>query len=225
LFTHFIFHYFVFVLKCLGSAWAQQANKMDRGFLEPEQMHLLNPVLIIVLLPIFTQYLYPCFPRLTSLRKIGLGMVFSASAFLCSYFVQVAIDDAKPDKISIAWQIPQFTLDVVAELLISVTGLTYAYQLAPPQMKSVISACWGLTNSFGNLLTAAGVGSLSKIFARDPHPEQKIALFFTGLMAVNVIIYSLVALYSPDDSAPKEESTAKPSNSPADAKKQNADKK
>ena len=36
-----------------GSAWTLQADELDLGFLTPEQMGVVNPILILIFVPLF----------------------------------------------------------------------------------------------------------------------------------------------------------------------------
>lgn len=44
----------------------------------------------------------------------------------------------KPNTINILWQLPQFFIITVGEVLFSVTGLEFSYSQASPNMKSVL---------------------------------------------------------------------------------------
>ena len=66
-----------------GSRWTQTATQMD-GYLGtvqilPDQIQLLNALLILILLPVFQKLIYPAFEwcgiRVTPLRKMSLGQV------------------------------------------------------------------------------------------------------------------------------------------------------
>lgn len=54
--------------------------------------------------------------------------------------------------ISVLWQLPQFTLLMVGELLLAIPGIQFAYKQAPRSMKSVVTAAWFINNAFGNLI-------------------------------------------------------------------------
>ncbi|XP_063070274.1 solute carrier family 15 member 2 isoform X2 [Engraulis encrasicolus] len=72
-----------------GSRWTLQATRMNMDFgafvLKPDQMQMLNALLILVFIPIFDMGVYPliglCGIKLTPLRKMGTGMIFAALAF------------------------------------------------------------------------------------------------------------------------------------------------
>jgi POT family proton-dependent oligopeptide transporter len=81
-----------------GSAWVLQAKEMDRQFagqiwLE-SQVQALNPLLILVLIPVFTYVVYPLagkVVKVTPLRKIGFGLGLTAVAFGISAFIETQI--------------------------------------------------------------------------------------------------------------------------------------
>jgi POT family proton-dependent oligopeptide transporter len=51
---------------------------------------------------------------------------------------------------SVLWQILPYVSLTLGEILLSVTGLEFAYSQAPPSMKSVIQSFWNLTTFAGN---------------------------------------------------------------------------
>jgi POT family proton-dependent oligopeptide transporter len=52
---------------------------------------------------------------------------------------------------SIAWQTLPYALLTLGEVLVSATGLEFAYSQAPLAMKGVIMAFWNLSVTIGNL--------------------------------------------------------------------------
>jgi POT family proton-dependent oligopeptide transporter len=54
----------------------------------------------------------------------------------------------------VLWQLPQYLLLTLGEILVSVTGLEFSYSQAPRTMRSTIMSIWFLTVALGNLLTA-----------------------------------------------------------------------
>src|SRR3546814_18545121 len=64
------------------------------------------------------------------------------------------------DAVSITWQVLPYALLTMGEVLVSATGLEFAYSQAPRSMKGVIMSFWLLSVSYGNLwvlLTNAAV--------------------------------------------------------------------
>ncbi|XP_010153334.1 PREDICTED: solute carrier family 15 member 1-like [Eurypyga helias] len=87
-----------------GSRWTLQATTMDGNFgaiqIQPDQMQTVNPILIIVMVPVVDAVIYPlikkCKINFTPLRKITVGMFLASLAFIAAALVQVQIDKTLP---------------------------------------------------------------------------------------------------------------------------------
>jgi POT family proton-dependent oligopeptide transporter len=77
------------------------------------------------------------------------------------------------------WQFFPYLVITMAEVMISITGLEFAYTQAPRSMKSSIMSIWLLTVFFGNLITAY----VSKVNF-FPVASTGYFMFFAILMAV-----------------------------------------
>ncbi|HXN55293.1 MAG TPA: MFS transporter, partial [Myxococcales bacterium] len=123
---------------------------------EPSQMQLVNPALVMLLVPFTTGIFYPLLKRLgwelTPLRRMPLGLAVGGTAFVIAGLLNVPV--AAGQKISILWQIVPYVVLTVSEILVSVTGLEFAYTQAPRTMKSVIQSFWTLTTAAANLAVA-----------------------------------------------------------------------
>ncbi|BDG03990.1 POT family MFS transporter [Anaeromyxobacter oryzae] len=152
-----------------ASSWVIQARQMDLLVggveLSPAQLQALNPFLIMALIPLFTWGVFPLLARrgivLSPLRKMTAGMFIAVLSFAAAALVQTLVDRAAATpaalvaaRPSVLWQIPQYVLLTVAEVLVSVTGLEFSYTQAPRAMRSTIMSIWFLTVALGNLLTA-----------------------------------------------------------------------
>ena len=64
--------------------------------MRPDQIQILNPIMILLFLPLFSKVIYPLFEkcgiRMTALRRMSAGQVITALAFMVSGFVQNSID-------------------------------------------------------------------------------------------------------------------------------------
>ncbi|XP_023787046.1 solute carrier family 15 member 2 [Cyanistes caeruleus] len=84
-----------------GSRWTLQATKMNADFgiyvLQPDQMQFLNPLLILVFIPIFDLGLYPlinmCKLNFTPIRKMATGMILAGLAFGLAAVIEVKINE------------------------------------------------------------------------------------------------------------------------------------
>ncbi|XP_051562267.1 solute carrier family 15 member 1-like [Myxocyprinus asiaticus] len=87
-----------------GSRWTLQATTMDGDFgafvIQPDQMQTVNPILIVIMVPIMDNLLYPlikkCHLNFTPLRKITVGMLLAALAFVAAALLQIQIDNSLP---------------------------------------------------------------------------------------------------------------------------------
>ena len=156
-----------------ASTWIIQGNAMHMPdamwwprwlVSEPAQMQALNPVLVMLLIPFNNLVLFPALRRMgfqvTALRRMGWGIAFTALAWVAAGLIQLHIDGGTPT--SIVWQTLPYVLLTFGEVLVSATGLEFAYSQAPPSMKGVIMSFWLLTVTFGNLwvlMVNAGVRS------------------------------------------------------------------
>ena len=68
--------------------------------------------------------------------------------------IQGAIDRNGPGVVSVRWQFPAYFLLTMGEVMLSITGLEFAYSQAPRRMKSTIMGLWQLTVTLGNVLVA-----------------------------------------------------------------------
>jgi POT family proton-dependent oligopeptide transporter len=111
-------------------------------------------------------------------------MVLTALSFVGVGLIQIAID--RGGSPNIGWQIIPYLILTISEVMISITGLEFAYSQAPNSMKSTIMSFWLLTVFVGNLLTAY----VSKI---NVFEGSAFFFFFAGLMAVLAIVFIFIA--------------------------------
>ncbi|MGO4478486.1 oligopeptide:H+ symporter [Massilia sp. 2TAF26] len=145
-----------------ASTWIVQANSMMRPTLslfgsefrfEPAQMQALNPLLVMLLIPFNNIAVFPLLRKLgwepTALRRMTAGIALSALSWVAIGTIQVVMDGGTP--VSMAWQILPYALLTMGEVLVSATGLEFAYSQAPSSMKGVIMAFWSLAVTVGSL--------------------------------------------------------------------------
>ena len=142
-----------------GSSWVLQAEQMNLNFMGitwlESQIQALNPILILIFIPLFAFFIYPWLNRvfpLTSLRKIALGLVLMTLSFGLITLIQTWIDAG--NRPSVGWQFAAFAIITAAEIMVSIVGLEFAYTQAPRAMKSWIMSLFWLSVAGGNLFTA-----------------------------------------------------------------------
>ncbi len=189
--------------QCL-SEWVLQAAKMNRtiniGFTKFEvlagQVQTVNTIFLLAFIPIFNYWLYPLFDKIglktTPLRRLGVGLVLTALSFVVIALIQSNIDHGGTP--SIWWQIFAYMILSAAEVLVSITGLEYAYTHSPKSMKSTMTGIWFLVVSLGNLFTAAVNGNISNHGFLAPYLiGANFYWFFVGIIAIFVIVFMFVA--------------------------------
>lgn len=181
------------------SEWILQATKMDRNILGinllPEQIQTVNPFFLLLFIPIFNYGIYPFLDKkglkTTPLRRIGAGLILLALSFVVIALIQTRIDAGGMP--SIWWQVLAYALLAAAEVLVSITGLEYAYTQASKSMKSTMIAIWLLTTALGNLFTALVNRSISNGGFFAQYKGADYYWFFISLITVFIIIYLFVS--------------------------------
>jgi len=175
-----------------ASTWIVQANQMSRPeWFEASQMQALNPLLVMILIPFNNLVLYPALRRaglqVTALRRMGAGIAFAGLAWIVVGLMQLAIDGG--NAISIAWQILPYALLTFGEVLVSATGLEFAYSQAPAAMKGVIMSFWNLSVTIGNLWVLLANSSV-----KSPAVTAQIQASGMGVTAFQMFFFAAFAL-------------------------------
>ncbi|MBI1311536.1 MFS transporter [bacterium] len=211
-----------------ASSWVRQASRMNLrvgwltydftvfkyhftspGYLDllPSQISALNPLMVMALIPFNNFVLYPVMGKLgflmTPLRRMTIGMGIAGFAFAVVAIIQSWIDGSpKPNSVSVLWQIAPYLIMTQAEVMVSITGLEFAYTQAPTRMKSTIMGFWLLSVSLGNVLVAAVTKAQSWLmklfFVVDPKEGPTLTQFFwffAGLMACAALLFGLRAAF------------------------------
>jgi POT family proton-dependent oligopeptide transporter len=190
---------------CLAE-WVIQATKLDLTVFGhvylPEQIQTVNPIFILGGIPVFTYFIYPFFDsrglKTTPLRRMGFGLFMTLTSFLIIAMLQTKIDAGlKP---SVWWQILAYFLLSVGEILVSITGLEYAYTQSPKYMKSTMNAIWLLTVSLGNVFVALINGNIAGggFFAR--FTGASYYWLFIGIISAFIIAFIFVSQRLPEKS-------------------------
>ncbi|XP_058587189.1 solute carrier family 15 member 2 isoform X4 [Neofelis nebulosa] len=87
-----------------GSRWTLQATRMNGNLgvfvLQPDQMQVLNPLLVLIFIPLFDLVIYrlvsKCGINFSSLRKMAVGMILASLAFAVAAAVELKINRMTP---------------------------------------------------------------------------------------------------------------------------------
>jgi len=183
-----------------SSKWVLQADKMDRVVfgveLLPSQIQAINPILILILIPVFSYVIYPTINRvfrLNEIRKIAIGMFLAALSFVIPAFAESAIQAGETPHIS--WQVFAYVVLTAAEVMVAITFLEFSYTQAPRKMKSVVMAVFFLSITAGNSFT-----SLVNYFIKNGDGTVKLAgenyyFFFAAVMLSAAVLFSVVGKF------------------------------
>ena len=197
-----------------NSTWVLQGAQMQPfNFLgmtiKAEQMQSLNPLLVMLLIPALNWGVYPLLEkmglRVTPLRRMSLGLVLTAASYILVGWLQHQIEAGH--SLSLAWQSVPYVILTTAEVLVSTTGLEFAYTQAAPSMKSMIMSFWLLTVAIGNLLVTT-ITQLGGSHGDESVSSGRFYLYAALTFGV-ALLFIIVAVryryreYSPEQTQPQ----------------------
>lgn len=158
--------------------------------IQPDQITMLNSVLVLVFIPFFKVVVYPLLSHIglrQPLQKMAIGGMSVAIAFSITAWVELKIETSLEKSVNILWLAPQLIALSIGEVMFCVPGYEFSYEQAPESMKSIVQALWISTTSFGNLFLLIIV-KLS-LFESQAHEF----LFFAAIMIVAMLIFMYLA--------------------------------
>jgi len=178
-----------------GSTWIIQAKAMNLRFmgmnLLPSQIAALNPAMVMLFIPMMN-YVYKLSDKLgyesTPLRRMTIGMFLTAASFVAIALIQTQIDTQGRGMVNVGWQIIPYILVTIAEVMVSITGLEFAYTQAPKKMKSTVMGFWMLTVSLGQVLVTL-LASLEDL------PRVTFFWVFAALMGGAAFLFGIRARF------------------------------
>jgi len=189
-------------------------------------LNLFDICSILALVPIFERVIYPFFDKFNinfgSLKRIFIGNIIIIMAMICAgvlecfrlsyidhgHSIVQKINDQfiVSANLTIIYQIPQYALVGTSEILVCITGLEFAYDQAPPNMKSVVMSCYLLTSAMGNFIGAfiiflinfisTELMHIGKIISDDNINSSALNYYFFIIASIgffNLIIYFFIA--------------------------------
>ncbi len=195
-----------------ASTWVIQGDQMMQPtWFESSQMQTVNPALVMILIPLNNLVVFPWLRKrghpLTALGKMTAGMALAGLSWVAAGIIQIMIDgDPKivmlyplngqltagtmvQSEVWIYWQILPYVLLTLAEVLVSATGLEFAYSQAPLSMKGVIMSFWNLTVTIGGLWVL-----LANHSVKSPTVTDSIASTGLGVNAFLMFFFAVFAL-------------------------------
>ena len=152
---------------------------METHGLPNDVLSNIDPLSLIVLIPLFDHFVYPFCRRrrmrLTPLRRITAGFFVASLAMAYTAFVQHRIYSTNPcgnhvstcidsdgrrltSTLNVWLQTGSYVLISISEVLASVTGLEYAYTKAPKGMRSLVMSVFMFMNAVASVFSELFVG-------------------------------------------------------------------
>jgi dipeptide/tripeptide permease len=174
-----------------GSRWIFQAAKMngDLGFytIPADQILTLNPLFVILTLPLCDYVLYPLLDRLklgSLLQKMTIGLLLGAVSISIAAFIETKI---QTNSISILWLIPQYLIFAISDNFVFISHMRFVYTEASENMKSVMTASVYLVMASGDLIVIFVSGL--KIF----ESQFNEFLFFAAILVAAMVAFGVLA--------------------------------
>ncbi|KAI9254381.1 POT family-domain-containing protein [Helicostylum pulchrum] len=150
----------------MTSNMVSMAATMQTGGVPNDIMQNINPLTLVLFIPIMDRFVYPGFRKMgfhfRPIMRITWGFVFAALAMAYAAGIQALIYSRGPyyedpsgtqkNDVSGALIVPAYVLIAISEIFASITGLEYAYKKAPEKMKSLVMAVFLFMNCFGSIL-------------------------------------------------------------------------
>ncbi|KAF8465917.1 putative MFS peptide transporter Ptr2 [Kalaharituber pfeilii] len=160
------------------SNFVSMAATMETHGLPNDLLFNLNPISIILFIPLMEKLVYPFLRKIhvpfRPITRIAFGFFLASASMVYAAIVQHLIyssgpcyeypldpnlecsnGGATPNRVHIAVQVPSYVLIGLSEIFASITGLEYAFTKAPASMKSLVMALFLLQTAFGSALGIA----------------------------------------------------------------------
>lgn len=171
-----------------SSRFIFQAARMNGniGFyvIKPDQMIVLNSILVLILIPFFERIGYKFLEKFgikTMLQRMIFGNCCTIVAFIIAAVLENQIE---ANEISMLWQFPQFFILAIAEIFTYLSHLNFTYKEAPISMKPVMVSFMYLSIASGDFIVAI-ISGVS--FFKSQVYEY---IFFAFLMMLDVFLLS-----------------------------------
>ncbi|KAL4956726.1 POT family-domain-containing protein [Aspergillus filifer] len=147
----------------MTSNLTSQAATMQLHGIPNDIINNLNPLALILLIPIMDQLIYPAIRKMgfnfTPLKRIYVGYMIACASMVAATVTQHYIyirspchnrasSCDEPAPINVWVQTVSYVLIALSEIFTSITGYEYAYTKAPRNMKSLVQSLYLFMNAF-----------------------------------------------------------------------------
>jgi POT family proton-dependent oligopeptide transporter len=181
----------------INTSWVVQGERMtpfevlgDR--FDAERIQSVSALLVLIWVPVLTFGVYPWLDRrgwrIPALARMAAGMGFAALSFVLCAALQHRIEGGAT--LTLAWQLVPYTVLELGEVLLSATGLEFAYAQGPARHRSLVMSLWLLCTALGNFLVAV----ITRINSAWVHASGTAEfLFYALLMTIAMGTFIVIA--------------------------------
>ncbi|OLL22606.1 putative peptide transporter ptr2 [Neolecta irregularis DAH-3] len=147
-----------------------QAGEMELGNTPNDLLINIDPIALVIFIPIFDRFLYPYLRRIgirfLPITRITYGFFSASIGMAYTAILEHVIYSTGPCYIHLTESCPQnnigvwtqsgiYVLIAISEIFTSITGLEYAFTKAGPSMKSFVMSLYLFTMAGGSLISLA----------------------------------------------------------------------
>jgi len=179
-----------------------QAATMELHGVPNEIVNNLNPLSLVIMIPIMERIIYPGLRRMkinfTPVKRMALGFIIASLAMVyttviqyyiykkgaCGRFASTCVDEndepiAAP--LNVWLQAPSYVIIGISEIFTSITGLEYAFTKAPERMRSVVMSMCLLTTAFASAIEFGLVGVSTDPYLQWMYAGVACTSFIAGI--------------------------------------------
>lgn len=181
----------------INTSWVVQGERM-RPFdllgyrVDAERMQSVSALLVLAWVPVLTLVVYPWMARRgrswSPLARMQAGFGFAAVSFVICAGLQRRIEAG--ETLGLGWQLLPYTVLELGEVLVSATGLEFAYGHSPARHRGLVMSLWLLCTALGNFLVAALTRLNTTVVQASGSMEF---LLYATLMLVATVVFALLA--------------------------------
>jgi POT family proton-dependent oligopeptide transporter len=194
-----------------------QAATTDTSGLPNDIFNSMNPLAVLILLPLVQKVLYPRLRKASiafpPINRLATGFLIESLAIAyCAGFQQMIYTRGPcynfplmckesqsgtiPNKISVWLQTPVYVVDALGEIFFDLGSQEYAYNMAPDGMKSIMQAMISFMSALGAVLGWTLVPA-----TRNPHLVIMYGTMAGAMLATAIIFWLVFHKYNYIESA------------------------
>ncbi|CAK9188551.1 unnamed protein product [Ilex paraguariensis] len=208
----------------------QQARSMDRHFshsssfeIPPASLSIFSMITVLIGIAVYERVFVPIARRFTGnpvgvtcLQRMGIGYAICIVDSIVSALVEVKRKKVaakynlldKPTAtipISVFWMLPQYCLDAIGDVFLSIGQMEFLYDQTPESMRSTAPALYWLALSAGNYIGTFMVSLIHKYTGKENNwiPNRNLNrgrlenyyLFGGGIQVITLIYYVIWAWF------------------------------